>query len=122
MLQILLITSSNGHWIFPKGTIKKKETARDAAIRETFEECGVTGRIGNELGRWFDKKKNVYVTYFLLFIEEQMDSWLEEKERIRKWYSLTEAQSAINRKFLLKVLQEANKELINKFDGQPGFS
>jgi 8-oxo-dGTP pyrophosphatase MutT (NUDIX family) len=51
----LLITSRHypNHLVFPKDGIKKRETARQAAARETWEECGAVGVVKDELeGVW----------------------------------------------------------------------
>jgi 8-oxo-dGTP pyrophosphatase MutT (NUDIX family) len=44
-------------WVFPKGTRKKKESAKQCALREMFEETGLLGRIK---GRTKTKKGNVF--------------------------------------------------------------
>ncbi len=38
---VLVIQQSDGHWCFPKGHIKKKETEPETAIREILEETGI---------------------------------------------------------------------------------
>lgn len=43
---VLIILDQYGKWTFPKGHLEPGETARDAAIREVFEETGITGQIG----------------------------------------------------------------------------
>lgn len=40
-LEILLITSSSGNWILPKGWPVKGLDGRDSALREAWEEAGV---------------------------------------------------------------------------------
>ena len=39
----VLVIKRFGKWDFPKGKIEKGETAKEAAIREIQEECGLTG-------------------------------------------------------------------------------
>lgn len=41
-LRYLLIKDSYGHWGLPKGHIESRESAEQAAIRETTEETGLT--------------------------------------------------------------------------------
>jgi diphosphoinositol-polyphosphate diphosphatase len=48
----LLLVSSSRHrdqWIFPKGGWELDESAEESAIRETFEEAGITGILGPPL-------------------------------------------------------------------------
>jgi len=43
---VLIILDQYGKWTFPKGHLEPGETARDAAIREVFEETGISGQVG----------------------------------------------------------------------------
>jgi diphosphoinositol-polyphosphate diphosphatase len=48
--RILFITASRKHeWILPKGGWEMDETMEESAIRETFEEAGVIGVLGQKL-------------------------------------------------------------------------
>ena len=59
-------------WSLPKGHIEQGETAEDAAVREIFEETGITGSIVGSLGTidfWFmaeDRRIHKTVHHFLL--------------------------------------------------------
>lgn len=50
-LSVVLINSSThrDRLVFPKGGVKRGESLEEGAMRETFEECGVTGVILREL-------------------------------------------------------------------------
>ena len=39
-----------GVWALPKGLVDAGESAAETAVRETFEETGVNGRLGEKLG------------------------------------------------------------------------
>ena len=62
-------------WSFPKGHLEAGETAEDAAIREVFEETGLTAAISAPLGTiafWFmldGKRIHKTVHHFLLIAE-----------------------------------------------------
>ncbi|MFM7678140.1 MAG: NUDIX hydrolase [Roseiflexaceae bacterium] len=45
-LCVLIILDQYGKWTFPKGHLEPGERAPDAAIREVFEETGITGQLG----------------------------------------------------------------------------
>ncbi len=48
---VLLISSRStpGKWVFPKGGYKHGESAKEAAVRESWEEAGIHGTILHEL-------------------------------------------------------------------------
>ncbi len=59
-------------WSLPKGHIEQGESAEDAAVREVFEETGITGSIVGSLGTidfWFmadERRVHKTVHHFLL--------------------------------------------------------
>ena len=48
---ILLILDKYGSWTLPKGHLEDGESEEVAAVREVFEETGVTGELGPLVGR-----------------------------------------------------------------------
>jgi len=56
----LLFIQRNGKWDIPKGKMEKGETARETAIREIQEECGLTGELTIER-----KLMKTYHCYFM---------------------------------------------------------
>jgi len=52
-------------YYIPKGGIEPGETSQEAAIRETYEETGVTARIIADLGTITYKSKSKKITAFL---------------------------------------------------------
>lgn len=75
--KILLVTSRThpGRLIFPKGAIKSHESPRHAALRETWEEAGVTGTLLDRLSE----------NWYVLRVEEVAEEWPERGERERWW-------------------------------------
>jgi 8-oxo-dGTP diphosphatase len=48
---VLLIYDKYGRWTLPKGHLEAGETEQDAAVREVFEETGLTGELGPLIAR-----------------------------------------------------------------------
>ena len=50
-LWLLLIHDRYGKWTIPKGHLQESETDAQAAVREVFEETGIRGELGRQIGR-----------------------------------------------------------------------
>ncbi|GFN34365.1 NUDIX hydrolase [Tepidimicrobium xylanilyticum] len=84
---ILLLKRFNGDWVLPKGRVEKNESAREAAIREVFEESGVRAEIIQYIGMVHYTYKNikedkiVYKTvHWYLMKANSMESVPQKKE------------------------------------------
>ncbi len=78
-----------GVLVFPKGKVESGETVMQAAIRETFEEAGLEGRIVGEPivipdDQTLDGRE---YHYFPLLVEFEHDAWPEIIDRQRYWKS-----------------------------------
>lgn len=77
--KVVLISTynrKNSHIILPKGKIKKGETAREAAERETLEESGACGLV-DDTPFYTDK----LISYFLMRVTELRNDFEEKKNR-----------------------------------------
>jgi 8-oxo-dGTP pyrophosphatase MutT (NUDIX family) len=105
---VLLVTSRyTGQWIVPKGTIDPGEEPARTAARETEEEAGVRGRISGRLGA-FDYPRGHQtgrVETFVLEVTEELDSWPEQSQRRRRWFSLQQALEQVQRPEVLAMLR-----------------
>lgn len=103
-IRILLITSRESHrWIIPKGNLVPKLPPHTNAAMEAEEEAGVLGsacpvKIGSYRYRkrrssgasvWAD------VDVFPFAVTEELESWKEQHERERRWFTLGEAAEAV---------------------------
>ncbi|KAL9170036.1 hypothetical protein ABFS82_04G117700 [Erythranthe guttata] len=97
-LEVLLITSQKSpRMMFPKGGWELDENIELAASRETLEEAGVVGMLGDKLGEWIFKSKSQEKFHegsmFPLLVTEELDVWPEKSVRRRIWV-VSEAKEA----------------------------
>lgn len=93
-LELLVITAaSSKHWILPMGKLKPRESAAEAAARETREEAGVEVEVGHYLGRWcWENPDGGVETVDFYLAEYSTDvAWRENDKRERRWVALDEA-------------------------------
>src|SRR5437660_990176 len=68
--EILIVTARRNRkrWVLPKGTIKRGESARAAALREVKEEAGVRGTIVGRAGKslYGTRAGSVLIEYFVI--------------------------------------------------------
>jgi 8-oxo-dGTP pyrophosphatase MutT (NUDIX family) len=108
-IEICLITTRKGNWIFPKGIIDPGETMEQAAAKEALEEAGIAGRIIDPpLGHYeyFKWGTTLNVTVLLMEVLSVEDAW-EEDWRQRRWVSFGEAQKLVQRPELKGLLSTA---------------
>ena len=100
--QLLLISSrSGGGMLFPKGGWETDtgETLDHAAVREAYEEGGVTGTLETPHFATFEyqsskpvssspisNSRKVYV--YVLFVEKEHEEWPEQHARTRQWVDI----------------------------------
>lgn len=89
-LQVLIVrSSSNRHWVVPKGIADPGLSPEDSALKEAFEEAGVRGRIlGAPLGRYDYPKWGAHcsVDVYAMQVDHELPEreW-EEQHRGRRW-------------------------------------
>ncbi len=95
-LEILLISSrKKKHWVIPKGIVEPELTPLDSAVKEAWEEAGVTGSVpaNGSIGNYKYRKwgGTCRVQVFLLAVTEIVEDWPESGFRDRKWVKVHEA-------------------------------
>jgi 8-oxo-dGTP pyrophosphatase MutT (NUDIX family) len=109
-LHVLLITSRHDpqRWIIPKGWIETRLTSSESAVKEAYEEAGVTGRLDpNSLGSYLHRRgeESHEVEVFRLDVERVLDAWPEEKDRDRRWFTMDEALERLDSPRLCRMLR-----------------
>ncbi|MFH1378303.1 MAG: NUDIX hydrolase [Planctomycetota bacterium] len=78
------VTSRAGQWSVPKGHIEPGETDAQTAVREAWEEAGLTGELDDvPVGEFtYEKLGNVYrVVVFRMRVTGTASDWPEKNER-----------------------------------------
>lgn len=100
-LEVCLIRKMGSrHWGVPKGLVDPGDTHEETALKEAWEEAGISGRlVGRSLGTYqYDKWDATFeVTLYLMEVLEQHPRWLEAGYRERRWTSFDEAASLLSK-------------------------
>ncbi|CUM65342.1 uncharacterized protein PRCAT00002977001 [Priceomyces carsonii] len=127
--KVIMILSSqhNNRWVLPKGGIEMDEGDDFvvSAVRETWEEAGVEGKILEKLPVVLDSRKKAPVLkpgedfdplklipksefhFYEMIVYELSTKWPEQKERERRWCTYSEAKHELtksNRPELIEAL------------------
>lgn len=103
-VRILLVTSrGTGRWVIPKGNAMSGVAPHLAASQEAEEEAGVQGPVcPTPLGSYRYRKRRgsgaslmMDVDVFPLAVTRELDSWKEQSQRERRWFTLAEAADAV---------------------------
>ena len=109
-LKILLITSMNKkNLVIPKGIIEEGLSARESALKEAYEEAGISGNIeGKKVGMYSYYKwgGRCEVKVYSCLVTEVFDDWPEKSDRKRAWYTPQKALDHINNSDLKKLVKK----------------
>ena len=106
-LEVCLVTSSRGNWIFPKGVVDLDDSPGETAIKEAREEAGLLGEIvGAPLGTYTIVKNgdSLQVIAFLMKVARCTDEWDESDRRERQWVALNDAYDLVSARELQDLL------------------
>ena len=99
-LEVCLIRKTGSrNWGVPKGLVDPGDTREETALKEAWEEAGISGRlVGKPLGTYqYDKWDATFeVTLYLMEVLEQHARWQEAGFRERRWTSFDEAASLLS--------------------------
>lgn len=104
LVEIMLITSrETRRWVVPKGWPMKGRSPHGTAAREALQEAGIRGRIAKtSIGSYMYIKRGLggkrwpcTVHLFPLAVHVERDTWREQDERTRQWFTYIEAAAAV---------------------------
>ena len=109
--EILLITSSTGRWIVPKGQTEKRWGKREVAMMEAWEEGGVKGRVvGRAKSFVIRRGPKAEWRFFPILIEDLAADWPEKDSRKRRFASRKEAKRLIDNSDLAEAVSKLAKK------------
>ncbi len=109
---LLISTRRSGRWIVPRGWPMQDRSLAEAALREAWEEAGVTGRVDHEpLGRFHYRKVGdgglrCRVEVFRVRVKALADDFPETTQRKRKWVSTMRAAKMVHEQELRALLRD----------------
>jgi len=117
-LEIMLVTSSsNKHWVVPKGIIDPGLSGLESAEKEALEEAGIVGSSHEELiGHYVCEKWGAQcsVEVYAMQVDRVLSElqW-QESHRERLWVDIEEAISRVWQPALIPLFKELQRKLIN---------
>ena len=117
-LYYLLLRYASGHWDFAKGNIEENESKTDAALRELYEEAGITAQLDETFEENFsyiftdrDKQRTKKTVYFFLGKTKQTKIILSFEHIDYAWLSYTQALEMLTYNNAKMLLQKAHTYL-----------
>lgn len=115
-VEILLITTRSGNnWTIPKGSVISKKGDLKSAIKEGWEEAGITGYVHeSHIGNFqIEKGKTLYsVKVFLCKVNDLSSLFPERELRKRKWVSMKDAVGMVKHDGLKKLLTDLDEIIL----------
>ena len=97
-------------WSLPKGSVDPGDTLGSTALKESWEEAGLLGRLcGEPLGTYEYEKRGARlgVAVFLMEVIAHEDEWDEDEIREQRWFTLHEATELLAQHPVQKLLPRA---------------
>lgn len=112
---ILIQSTRRKGWVLPKGGWESDESCQESAVREAWEEAGITVNIEHDLGNFEEKRppktsKDRSRYYFYQgTVLDQLDDWPEKDKRERGWFTYSQAiEVLVNRPELQEALNRSS--------------
>jgi bis(5'-nucleosidyl)-tetraphosphatase len=117
-LEFLIIShNSDGHWGFPKGHVEEGENEEETALREIYEETGLTvalkGDFRTSIEYPIKQETMKEVVFFLAKTKDQDVNIQLEELQDYKWANFKDAREMVTYESSKEVLDEAYKFVSN---------
>lgn len=115
-IEVVMITSANGYWIFPKGQFEKEHGKRGTAELEAYEEAGVKGAVLKKNAYrtmvYIKSGEQVGLTLYALEVHTLSKKWKEDYRRERKVLSIAKAKKLITSDGLMDCLEKFERDFV----------
>ena len=94
----LIRRKGSSNWGIPKGSVDPGDTHEETALKEAWEEAGISGRlIGEVIGKYEYEKwsATLEVAVYLMEVLKQHSEWQEASFRERRWMSFDDAATLL---------------------------
>jgi phosphohistidine phosphatase len=94
----LIRRKGSNSWGIPKGSVDPGDTREETALKEAWEEAGISGRlIGQALGTYEYEKwsATLEVAVYVMEVLKQHAEWQESRFRERRWTSFDDAAALL---------------------------
>ena len=127
-VRVLLVTTGprGDRWGIPKGTAEPELTLCQNAVKEAFEEAGVSGTVAPYAAGSFRTTKRrglhdrfIEVWVYLLQVERTAEDWPEKAKRQTKWVKPEEAAEVLREPLLSRLCLEL-KQMTGVTRPEPG--
>ncbi len=123
--EIVIVNQNHDSWSLPKGHIDDGETSLEAAIREIYEETGITnpkliksigsfGRYRIGLDGNDDKTEHKTIHIFLFHSQQKILKPIDQNNPIAKWVPYIEVEKILTHPSDKKFFNKSIKKIINE--------
>ncbi len=109
--RIVIVTSTTGRWIIPKGQVEEDLTNKEVALNEAWEEAGVKGTISGKSKKFLiNRGGRILWKIYPVKISSLADDWPEKKLRKRRLLSPEDAASKFDNPDLAQAVLKLAKK------------